>query len=36
MLRALEALFVLAALESWKTYRMGITEEILVGGIKVA
>jgi len=36
MLRALEALSVLAALESRESYCVGITEEILVGDVKVA
>ena len=36
MLRALEALSVLAALESREFYCVGITAEILVGDVKVA
>ena len=36
MLRTLETLSVLAALEAWKADSMGITKKVLVGSAKVA
>ncbi len=36
MLRTLETLLALPALEFRKTYRMSITEKVLIGSIKVA
>lgn len=36
MLRTLETLLALPALEFRETYRMSVTEKVLVGSIKVA